>query len=112
MQIHDWLIRPGATPREIAPAPLRVHELLPAESIRIGPPTAEDKLEISALAQMLLEASDRLAEADEGRIERLRAGYLQGAWTPDPDRLALRLVESMARTEIGAGDSQTVGSGR
>lgn len=95
MQIHDWLVRPGSTPLEGSPSPLRVQELLPVEGISIGPPGAEDRVEISAMAHMLLQASDRLAGAEEARVERIHAEYLRGQRPPNPERLAARLVESM-----------------
>lgn len=96
MQIQDWLIRPGPTHLEGAPSPLRVQELLPVEGISIGPPGAEDRVEISAMAHMLLQASDQLAGAEDARVERIHAEYLRGHREPDPERLAARLVESMA----------------
>lgn len=95
MQIQDWLIRPGSTPLEGVPPPLRVQELLPAEGISIGPPGAEDRVEISPMAYMLLQANDKLAGSEEARTEWIHAEYLRGRWEFDPGRLATRLVESM-----------------
>lgn len=95
MQIQDWLIRPGSMPLEGALLPLRVQELLPAEGISIGPPGAEDRLEISPMAYMLLQANDQLASAEDVRTEWVHAEYLRGRWELDPGRLATRLVESM-----------------
>lgn len=112
MRIHDWLIRPDSTPQETAPSPLRVRELLPSESIRIGPPGAEDKVEISAMAHMLLQASEWLASAEDSRLERLRTEYLKGHWEPDPERLASRLAESMTAPEAGEENSRMGRGGR
>lgn len=104
MQIQDWLIRPGSVPLEGTQSPLRVQELLPAEGISIGPPGAEDRVEISAMAHLLLQASEQLAQSEEARVERIHAEYLRGRREPDPDRLATRLVESMARP--GGGEAE------
>ena len=104
MQIQDWLIRPGSVPLEGTQSPLRVQELLPAEGISIGPPGAEDRVEISAMAHLLLQASDQLALAEDARVERLHAEYLRGQREPNPDRLAARLVESMAMPGGGKAD--------
>ncbi len=101
MQIQDWLIRPGSVPLEGTQSPLRVQELLPAEGISIGPPGAEDRVEISAMAHLLLQASDQLARAEDARVERLHAEYLRGRQEPDPERLAARLVESMTTPSVG-----------
>ena len=96
MQIQDWLIRPGSIPLEAAQTPLRVQELLPVEGISIGPPGAEDRVEISAMAHLLLQAMDQLARGEEARVERLHADYLRGHRGPDPEALATSIVESLA----------------
>lgn len=114
MQIQDWLIRPASTSLEGAPSPLRVEELLPADGISIGPPGAEDRVEISPMAHLLLQANEQLAGAEDARAERIHAEYLRGRWEPDPERLAAHLMESMAvagRDERG-GDSKIGRFGR
>lgn len=95
MQIQDMLIRPGATPAESAPSPVRMKELLPATGVSIGPPSAEDKVEISPLANVVLQANNQLAEAEENRVERLHASYARGYWQADAAQTAASLVNRM-----------------
>jgi hypothetical protein len=95
MQIQDLLIRPGTTPAEPAPSPVRVKELLPATGVSIGPPSAEDKVEISPLANVVLQANNQLAESEEDRVERLHASYARGFWQIDAQQTAASLVKRM-----------------
>jgi anti-sigma28 factor (negative regulator of flagellin synthesis) len=112
MQIQDLLIRPGATPAESAPATVPVKELLPASGVSIGPPSAEDKVEISPLANLLLQASNQFAEAEAERVARLHTSYARGYWKVDPERLAARMIDASAAEGRPAGDEAASGVGR
>jgi hypothetical protein len=95
MQIQDLLIRPGTTPAESPPSPVRIKELLPPTGVSIGPPGAEDKVEISPLANVVLQANNHLAESEEDRVERLHASYARGHWQADAQLTAASLVSRM-----------------
>lgn len=108
MKIQDWVASPGAGTLDGASSPLKVQELLPASGISIGPPSAEDRVEISVFAHTLLQASRHLADGEDERVERLHAAYARGRWTPDPERMASRLVASLEvrAAELGAGNDE------
>lgn len=95
MKIQDWVSSPGTGTLDGASSPLKVQELLPASGISIGPPTAEDRVEISVFAHTLLQANRHLADGEEDRVEQLHAAYARGRWMPDAERMASRLVASL-----------------
>lgn len=111
MQIQDLLIRPGTTPAESPPSPVRVKELLPPSGISIGPPSAEDKVEISPLANVVLKANHYLTEAEEDRVERLHTSYARGFWQADPDRVAASLVKQMLADGLEGAETAPTRSG-
>ncbi len=80
----------------------RLEALLPESGIVVGPPEADDRLEISPLAHAILRAGVEMDGVESERVAQLRAAYVGGVWEPDTLRVASGLVAS-AVAERGMG---------
>ncbi len=82
----------------------RLHALLPSSGIEVGPPEAEDKLEISPLAHAILRAGEELDSERWQRTETIRVAYLRGDWETNDLALAARLLPGLMEEDTQEAD--------
>jgi hypothetical protein len=77
----------------------RLQALLPDSGIVVGPPAAEDRLEISPLAHAILRAGVEMDSVESQRVGRLHLAYMGGTWEPDASQTARALIAATVKAQ-------------
>lgn len=100
MQVTEGLARQESPRLDGMNASERVEALLPTSGISIGPPSAEDRVEISPLAHALTRMNQRLAELEVDHVNALRMHYIQGSYEVEAENLARAMLRTFSIADV------------